>query len=87
MLSRVQRKEGDVDPSGCILTHNSVAQLFNEALLHLCQEIKYEMVDATIVYVDIYSIKYDIISNATRYGELFRKFRTSSDQMSRLGPN
>lgn len=66
----VQRNEGDLDATGCISSYNSAAQLFNTALLHLCQEMKSELADATIVYVDIYSIKYDIISNAKRYGFL-----------------
>lgn len=64
----VQHKEGDVDTCGCLSSYNFAARLFNTALLHLSQEMNSELADATIVYVDIYSIKYDIISNATRYG-------------------
>ena len=29
-----------------------------------------EFADATIVHVDIYSIKYDLISNGVKYGEM-----------------
>ncbi|KAH9624779.1 hypothetical protein KSS87_014790 [Heliosperma pusillum] len=64
----MENKEGDVDASGCISSYNSAAQLFNTALLHLCQEMTSQLVGATIVHVDIYSIKYDIISNASKYG-------------------
>lgn len=67
-LSQMQRNSKDVDLFGCVSSYNKAAQLFNEALCHLCQELRSEMKDAVIVYVDIYSIKYDIISNATRYG-------------------
>lgn len=63
-----QHKEGDLDATGCVASYNSAAKVFNTALLQLCQEMRSELADATIVYVDIYSIKYDIISNATRYG-------------------
>ncbi|KAJ8439240.1 hypothetical protein Cgig2_030175 [Carnegiea gigantea] len=57
LLWLAQPDKEDLDTSGCISSQNSVAKLFNEALLQLCQDIKSEMVDATIVYVDIYSIK------------------------------
>ncbi|GMG99797.1 hypothetical protein Nepgr_001637 [Nepenthes gracilis] len=67
-LSLVQSKAGDLDSFGCISSYNAAAKLFNGALLHLCQEMKSELKDATIVYVDIYAIKFDIIANATKYG-------------------
>ncbi|KAK9673360.1 hypothetical protein RND81_12G162500 [Saponaria officinalis] len=64
----LQNKDDDFDKFGCIWSYNSAAGLFNAALLHLCREMSSQMVDATIVHVDIYSIKYDIISNAPKYG-------------------
>ncbi|KAK9983511.1 hypothetical protein SO802_033036 [Lithocarpus litseifolius] len=33
-----------------------------------CEELRCEMKDATIVYVDIYTIKYDLIANFADYG-------------------
>ncbi|XP_021772467.1 GDSL esterase/lipase At1g09390-like [Chenopodium quinoa] len=64
----VQHKAGDLDASGCISSYNSAAKLFNAALFHLCQQMKSELVGATIVHVDIYSIKYDLISQGMKYG-------------------
>lgn len=29
-----------------------------------------ELKDATVVYVDIYAIKYDLIANSSKYGKL-----------------
>lgn len=66
----VQHKKGDLDTSGCISSYNSAAQLFNTALLHMCQLMRSELAGATIVHVDIYSIKYDIISHGSKYGFL-----------------
>lgn len=74
-LSLVQHKEGDVDTAGCISSYNSAAQLFNAALLHSCQEMKSELADATIVHVDIYSIKYDIISHGVKHGKFYKKLK------------
>jgi phospholipase/lecithinase/hemolysin len=65
-LSLVQKK--DLDPHGCLSSYNAAAVLFNEGLRHLCQEMRSGLKDATIVYVDIYAIKHDLIANSTKYG-------------------
>ncbi|KAL5582698.1 hypothetical protein UlMin_015140 [Ulmus minor] len=65
-LSMVEKK--DLDQFGCISSYNEAAKLFNGGLLHLCQELRLELKDANIVYVDIYSIKYDLIANSSKYG-------------------
>ncbi|KAK7284443.1 hypothetical protein RJT34_19189 [Clitoria ternatea] len=58
----------DLDSFGCLSSYNSAAKLFNEALLHLSQKLRAELKDATLVYVDIYAIKLDLITNAAKYG-------------------
>ncbi|XP_022946014.1 GDSL esterase/lipase At1g09390-like [Cucurbita moschata] len=58
----------DLDRYGCISSYNNLATLFNKALSHLCQELRYELKDASIVYVDIYTIKYDLIANSSVHG-------------------
>ncbi|KAJ8767472.1 hypothetical protein K2173_017516 [Erythroxylum novogranatense] len=61
-------EEKDLDPHGCILRYNNAAKLFIEGLLETCHKLRSELTDATIVYVDIYSIKYDLIANSSKYG-------------------
>ncbi|KAK7259016.1 hypothetical protein RIF29_24610 [Crotalaria pallida] len=61
-------QKNDLDSFGCISSYNSAARLFNGALQHLSQKLRNELKDATIVYVDIYAIKYDLITNAAKYG-------------------
>ncbi|GMP39883.1 hypothetical protein CsSME_00010553 [Camellia sinensis var. sinensis] len=68
----VQRRPNDVDSYGCLSSYNAAARIFNEGLRHLCEEMRSEMVDATIVHVDIYSIKYDLIANYTKHGKLIK---------------
>ncbi|KAL9392941.1 hypothetical protein Peur_012226 [Populus x canadensis] len=65
-LSLVQKK--DLDPIGCISDYNRAAGLFNEGLRRLCERMRSQLSGATIVYVDIYSIKYDLIANSSKYG-------------------
>ncbi|PON66574.1 Lipase [Trema orientale] len=65
-LSLVENEK--LDQYGCISSYNDAAKFFNEALRRLCQKMRTEKKDANIVYVDIYSIKYDLIANSTKYG-------------------
>lgn len=66
-LIALSRKK-DLDSFGCLSSYNSAARLFNEALYHSSQKLRTELKDATLVYVDIYAIKNDLITNATKYG-------------------
>ncbi|XP_062083483.1 GDSL esterase/lipase At1g09390 [Humulus lupulus] len=61
-------KNQKLDQHGCISSYNDAAKMFNEELRRLCQKMRIEMRGAAIVYVDIYSIKYDLIANSTKYG-------------------
>ncbi|XP_042488579.1 GDSL esterase/lipase At1g09390-like [Macadamia integrifolia] len=67
-LSLVRKTVQDLDRYGCIRSYDEAAEFFNEGLRALCEEMRSEMANATIVYVDIYGIKYDIIANSTKYG-------------------
>ncbi|XP_060169002.1 GDSL esterase/lipase LIP-4-like [Lycium barbarum] len=58
----------DVDDYGCLKSMNKAAEAFNNQLRALCEQLRLQMKDATIVYVDMYSIKYDLIANARAYG-------------------
>ncbi|KAJ6848539.1 GDSL esterase/lipase-like [Iris pallida] len=60
--------KGDLDTNGCVVSYNSAAKEFNLRLSDLCAEMGSELKDATVVYTDVYSIKYDLIANHTRYG-------------------
>ncbi|XP_071698769.1 GDSL esterase/lipase At1g09390-like [Rutidosis leptorrhynchoides] len=64
----VQPSASELDPHGCISTYNSAANFFNEGLRQLCTQLRSELKDSTVIYVDIYSIKYDLIANASKYG-------------------
>ncbi|KAL5701638.1 acetylajmaline esterase [Ranunculus cassubicifolius] len=57
-----------LDEFGCVKTHNYAANVFNLKLLALSNKLQDRFSDATITYVDIFSIKLDLISNYSRYG-------------------
>ncbi|OVA16702.1 Lipase [Macleaya cordata] len=68
MLSLVRAKIRVYDLHGCIRTYNDAAKAFNEGLRVLCAELRSELKNTTIIYVDIYNIKYDLVANSTKYG-------------------
>lgn len=72
ILALAQKK--DLDSLGCLSSYNTAARLFNEALLHLSQKLRSELKDSTLVYVDIYGIKHDLITNAAKYGNPSKHF-------------
>ncbi|CAN8305766.1 unnamed protein product [Cochlearia groenlandica] len=61
-------KTNNYDKHGCLASYNAAAKLFNEGLNHMCRELRTELREANIVYVDIYAIKYDLIANSNNYG-------------------
>lgn len=61
-----QRK--DLDQHGCLASYNAAAKLFNQMLDHMCEKLRIELRDATIIYIDIYAIKYSLIANSKGYG-------------------
>lgn len=73
-LATYKKNESDYDENGCLISFNEGAKIFNNKLQVLCEKLRDEMKNITIVYVDIYSIKYDLIANSSNYGKSFVSF-------------
>nr|GMD21677.1 GDSL esterase/lipase At5g14450-like [Ipomoea batatas] len=56
------------DQNGCVEAYNEVAQEFNTQLKERVYKLRDQLPSSRITYVDIYSAKYDLISNAAAYG-------------------
>ncbi|KAG8045374.1 hypothetical protein GUJ93_ZPchr0008g11643 [Zizania palustris] len=67
-LSIPRRNDSDLDPNGCLRTYNRAAVAFNAALGSLCDQLSSQMKDATVVYTDLFPIKYGLVANHTKYG-------------------
>ncbi|KAL3645359.1 hypothetical protein CASFOL_010539 [Castilleja foliolosa] len=64
-----KRKQKEIlDKNNCIKSLNDAAIKFNAGLKDLCKGLQSQMKDATIVFVDVYSIKNDLIANYKSYG-------------------
>ncbi|KAI0510458.1 hypothetical protein KFK09_011060 [Dendrobium nobile] len=57
-----------LDEYGCVSSHNRAAKLFNLQLHALCTKLQAQFVDANVTYIDIFTIKSDLIANYSRYG-------------------
>nr|DAD19372.1 TPA_asm: hypothetical protein HUJ06_020835 [Nelumbo nucifera] len=57
-----------LDELGCVSSLNRAADLFNLQLHTLCKKLQGQFLDANFTYVDIYSIKANLIANYSQYG-------------------
>lgn len=56
-----------LDELGCVSTHNQASKLLNLQLHALTAKLKAQLSKAEITYVDIYTIKSNLIRNYSRY--------------------
>ncbi|XP_006657897.1 GDSL esterase/lipase ACHE-like [Oryza brachyantha] len=56
------------DGAGCSVAYNKVAQLFNQRLKEAVASLRKTRPDAAFTYVDVYSAKYKLISEAKKLG-------------------
>uniref|UniRef100_A0A0E0DMD9 GDSL esterase/lipase n=1 Tax=Oryza meridionalis TaxID=40149 RepID=A0A0E0DMD9_9ORYZ len=64
----VVQEKGEHDAHGCLANYNKAARQFNKKLSHLCDEMRLQLKNATVVYTDMFAIKYDFVANHTKYG-------------------
>ncbi|KAM0940155.1 putative alpha-L-fucosidase [Dioscorea sansibarensis] len=58
----------ELDSVGCAVIFNKLAQKFNKMLNETVAQLRKDLPSATFVYVDVYSAKYILFSNAEKYG-------------------
>ncbi|XP_062158418.1 GDSL esterase/lipase At5g14450-like [Alnus glutinosa] len=61
-------KSENKDQSGCVKSHNEVAKEFNRKLQERVSQLRAQLPDAILTYVDIFSAKYSLISQAKKLG-------------------
>ena len=69
MLDRYPMKPTQMDEFGCAKPFNEVAQYFNRKLKEVVEQLRKELPGAAITYVDVYTVKYTLISHAQKYGK------------------
>ncbi|KAF6175509.1 hypothetical protein GIB67_021999 [Kingdonia uniflora] len=67
-LALHRHNDSDLDRIGCLRVHNDVVTAFNKGLRAVCKELRSKLRDVTIVYVDVYAIKYSLFVKYKSYG-------------------
>ncbi|KAJ9554497.1 hypothetical protein OSB04_018542 [Centaurea solstitialis] len=68
VIARPIITNGQVDKYGCVGPYNDLAQYFNRQLKETVGQLREDLHKAAITYVDIYSIKYTLITQGKQHG-------------------
>lgn len=68
-MDRFPITAAQVDKHGCASPYNEVAQYFNSRLKGAVAQLRKDLPEAAITYVDVYSVKYRLISQARKQGK------------------
>lgn len=68
-LDRYPVSAAQIDEFGCAKPFNEMAQYFNSKLKKTVEQLRIELPEAAIVYVDVYTVKYTLITHAQKYGK------------------
>ncbi|KAL5983253.1 hypothetical protein ACLOJK_017337 [Asimina triloba] len=67
IMNRLLIRAPQVDSLGCATPFNEIAEYFNVKLKATVEQLRKELPSAAFTYVDVYSVKYDLIHNANKY--------------------
>lgn len=67
-VTRSTPAAGSVDQNGCVKSYNDLAQEFNQQLKNKVSQLRTQLQHPSLTYVDIYSVKYSLISEAKKHG-------------------
>nr|XP_043624631.1 GDSL esterase/lipase At3g26430-like [Erigeron canadensis] len=68
ILEHLPIKSEQKDSNGCANPYNELAQFFNLQLKDLIDQLREELPETVITYVDIYKARYTLISQASKHG-------------------
>lgn len=68
VLDRAAVEPGQIDKAGCADPFNKVAKYFNLKLNETVVQLRKELPSAALTYVDVYSLKYELFSQASKHG-------------------
>ncbi|EYU44313.1 hypothetical protein MIMGU_mgv11b011321mg [Erythranthe guttata] len=67
-LAKFGSDASKLDEFGCVGLHNQASRLLNLQLHALCKKLQGQYADANVTYVDIFTIKSNLLANYSRYG-------------------
>lgn len=79
VLDRFPIRAPEVDHVGCGSPFNDVAQLFNAKLKETVAQLRKDLPQAVFTYVDVYTIKYSLISQAKKHSKTCNRRWTNAE--------
>ncbi|XP_051120159.1 GDSL esterase/lipase At1g54790 isoform X2 [Andrographis paniculata] len=67
-IAKFGKDPSKLDELGCVSDHNQASRLLNLQLHALTTKLQFQYPDSNITYVDIFTIKWNLIANYSRYG-------------------
>ncbi|XP_031279968.1 GDSL esterase/lipase At1g54790-like isoform X2 [Pistacia vera] len=68
LITTFGKNSSELDQLGCVKSLNNAAALFNLQLRDFCTKFQEQFSEVNVTFVDIFSIKLDLISNYSEYG-------------------
>ena len=76
VMERIPVLASQIDKYGCASPFNEVAQFFNHGLKKAVEPLRKDLSHAAITYVDVYDVKFSLISQGRNHGESTQNFLT-----------
>jgi hypothetical protein len=73
-LDRFLITAAQIDKYGCATPFNEVSQFFNHGLKEAVVQLRKDLPQAAITYVDIYSLKYTLTTQAKKFGKYIKLY-------------
>ncbi|XP_012570001.1 GDSL esterase/lipase At1g54790 [Cicer arietinum] len=67
-VAKFGTNQSNLDELGCVSSHNQAAKTFNQQLQAFCSKLQGQYLDVNVTYVDVYTIKLDLIANYSKHG-------------------
>ncbi|XWS34709.1 hypothetical protein CRYUN_Cryun21dG0061000 [Craigia yunnanensis] len=68
IMDRIPVLASQIDNYGCASPFNEVAQFFNHGLKKTVEQLRKDLPNAAITYVDVYSVKFSLVSQGRKHG-------------------
>ena len=70
-LEELPHDESDVDQFGCLISYNNAVVEYNTMLKDTLFQVKKQLSNADVIYVDIHSVMLELFQHPTHHGKCF----------------
>lgn len=67
-LTELPHRTSNLDSYGCMIPYNSAVVYYNKLLKKNLRQIRYQLKDASVIYVDTHSVKLELFQQPKNHG-------------------